>query len=345
MIRRSLQFTAPHRLDVVEELLPEPGPGEVLVRSTASAVSPGTEMLVYRGQWPLGTPVDVSIPSLEGRFAYPLKYGYSVVGEVFALGSGVPTQFLGKTVFAFNPHESHFVARPEHLISVPRGLSPEVAALLPNMETAASFIMDGAPLLGERTLVFGQGIVGLLTTRLLAHFPLSAIVALDNYPLRRQKSLEMGCSFCLDPSDPYVGEMLAELLDMGSLLGGADLTYELSGNPFALDQAVAFTGFDGRIVIGSWYGSKRADLGLGGHFHRARIRLISSQVSRLSPSLTGRWDKSRRMKLALEMLQTISPANLISHRIPFSRASEAYQLLDQSPGEVVQVILAYEEHP
>ncbi len=88
-------------------------------------------------------------------------------------------------------------------------------------------------------------------------------------------------------------------------------------------------------------GAKRAELDLGGRFHRSRIRLISSQVSSLSPELSGRWDKRRRFSLAWEMIAEIDPSRWITHRFPFDRAAEAYQLLDHSPQEAIQVLLTY----
>ena len=96
------------------------------------------------------------------------------------------------------------------------------------------------------------------------------------------------------------------------------------------------------MVIGSWYGGKRADLDLGGHFHRSRIRLISSQVSTIAPDLRGRWTKARRFNLAWEMIKKIQPSRFITHRLPVERASEAYQLIDQKPEESVQVVFTYQ---
>jgi alcohol dehydrogenase len=119
---------------------------------------------------------------------------------------------------------------------------------------------------------------------------------------------------------------------------GADLTYELSGNPAALDQAIAATGFSGRVVIGSWYGQKRVDINLGGRFHRSRIRLISSQVSTLA-QVERRWSKARRLQVAWWMLEQVQPARLITHRFPLAQAAQAYAMLDQHPEEAMQVIL------
>ena len=60
--------------------------------------------------------------------------------------------------------------------------------------------MDGQPIVGERVAVFGQGVVGLLTTALLARIPLSDLVTLDRHPLRRGRSLDLGAHRAVDPA-------------------------------------------------------------------------------------------------------------------------------------------------
>jgi threonine dehydrogenase-like Zn-dependent dehydrogenase len=115
----------------------------------------------------------------------------------------------------------------------------------------------------------------------------------------------------------------------------------LSGQPAALDQAIAATGFGGRVVIGSWYGQKRAALDLGGRFHRSRIRLISSQVSTIAPEWTGRWTKARRFETAWQMIEQVKPAQLVTHRFPVAQAATAYALLDERPSEAIQIMLSF----
>jgi threonine dehydrogenase-like Zn-dependent dehydrogenase len=119
------------------------------------------------------------------------------------------------------------------------------------------------------------------------------------------------------------------------------LTYEVSGAPAALNTALARTGYAGRVVIGSWYGSKQAPIDLGGAFHRSRIRLLASQVSTLDPRWLGRWDKARRFAVAWEMLRHLDAGALITHRLPVMQAPEAYRLLDQEPQQALQVLLEY----
>lgn len=199
----SLYFTARRRVSVHEEALPTLKATQVLVETLFSAISPGTERLIYRGEFPEGMAVDQSIVDLPGEFAYPLKYGYAAVGQVVALGKDVAADWDGCLVLAFHPHESHFIADPLTLLPVPGDINAEDAAFLPTMETAVNFVMDGAPVIGEDMLVFGQGIVGLMTTSILAGFPLANLITLDQHALRRRTSREVGAQASLYPDDGH----------------------------------------------------------------------------------------------------------------------------------------------
>jgi 2-desacetyl-2-hydroxyethyl bacteriochlorophyllide A dehydrogenase len=334
--RQALYFTAPRQMALREEELPPPGAGEVTVATLVSGISAGTEMLFYRDEVPPELAADATIAALSGPTGYPLKYGYAAVGRVIQLGSGVDRGWLGRLVFAFQPHQSHFTAPLTELQPLPAEVNPETAVLLPNMETAVSLLMDGRPLIGERVALFGQGVVGLLTTALLAGYPLASLTAVEPAEKRQALARRVGATAVVDPTAPDSRERLQTALG-----GPADLAYELSGNPQALDQAIAATGFDGRIVIGSWYGQKQAALNLGGPFHRSHIRLISSQVSQINPRWRGRWTHARRLDWAWEMLRRLRPSFLVTHRFELDQAPLAYQLLDEAGDTAVQVALIY----
>ena len=343
MKRTALIFEKPHTVLIKNEPMPGPGAREVLIKTIFSAISAGSELLVYRDQMPPGLPADMTIKALSKPFRYPLKYGYASVGEVVAVGSGIDRNWQDRHVFCFHPHESHYTAPVEDIMLLPEAIDPKQALFLPNMETAVNFLMDGRPIIGERVYVFGQGIVGLLTTALLAQYPLHQLVTFDRCSVRRRASLDAGADIALAPEAPASTDSLFDAGAPHATAGSADLVYELSGNPQALNQAIQFAGFGGRIVLGSWYGSQDALLDLGGWFHRNRIQLISSQVSTLPPELSGRWTKKRRINMAWEMIRKCEPAQFISHQFPLIRAKEAYELLDKHPEETLQIIFTYED--
>lgn len=332
MQAQTLFFTAPGKVETLNTPLPPLTQGQMLVETICSAISPGTEMLVYRGQFPKDL-IDTH-DTLSSKLEYPTPYGYATVGRVIKISKEMRHRWLDRLVFAFKPHTSHFIATPDELLPLPDGMSPERACFLPSMETAVNLMQDGAPILGERVLVLGQGIIGLLTTALLNEFPLDMLTTADCYPLRRSASLELGPKNCLDPN-------AKDFHKQATLQDGYDLTFELSGSPSALNDAIALTGFGGRVVIGSWYGERQAALDLGGEFHRSRIKLTSSQVSTIAPELSGRWDKGRRFQVVWDALERIRPEKWITHRFSLRDAKEVYRLLDENPDKTIQIILGY----
>jgi len=342
MKRISMIFKAPFEIDITEQALPGIGVKEVLVKTEFSAISQGTEMLLYRGLFPDELVVDETISELRRPLRYPLQYGYCAVGKIIQAGAEVSQDFLGKTVFCLHPHESCFSAGVDEILPIPNDIHPRDALFLANMEAAVNFLMDGRPIIGEKVVVLGQGVVGLLTAALLAKFPVAALVTLDNFALRREASLSLGAHLALDPAAPEDLQKAIEHLEPGASEGSADLIYELSGNPEALNTAIAMAVFDGRIVIGSWFGRQRAALDLGGRFHRKRIRLISSQVSTVTTALSARWSKQRRFDVAWDMIRKIKPARLITHQIPFLQVKEAFELIDRNRGSTIQVVLEYD---
>ena len=333
---RSLYFTAPESVEIRTERLDGLGPDEMCVETVASGISPGSELLVYRGEFPDGMAVDSTIDALDGEFEYPLCYGYAAVGEVTHVGSDVEEAWLGRRVFAFVPHASRFQTTPDAVVRVDDDVGAAEATLLPSVETATNLVLDGRPRVGERVVVFGAGPVGLCTTHVLSQFPLDRLVVVEPIASRRELARKLGADRVVSPepsgsvSDALPGE------------DGADLVFELSGQPSTLDAAVGATGYDGRIVVGSWYGTKRAPIDLGGSFHRERISIESSQVSTIDPALRGRWDRSRRFDTALDHLRALDTDLVLTEEVPFTRAAEAYRRLDRRAVEAPHVVLTYQ---
>lgn len=307
--RSSLIFEAAGRLKIEVSELAQPGPGLVLVESEMSAISEAEELLIYRGE---GLP--------EGVLGYPAKLGQAVVGRVIEVGQGVAHLWRGKRVFAFHPHESHFLSPTRDLLLLPEALAPQAAVFLPQVEMAVQLLYDGRPVIGERVAVLGQGPVGLLTVALLKRFPLGELVACESHPGRRQLSLQWGAQRCLAPED------LAEL-------GPCDLTYELSGEADRLGQAITVMGVSGRVVIGSWE--------LGAHFQRGSFQVLGAPERHEAQSAPG-WSRERRLAVTLNLLASIQAERLITHRIPLLEAARAFEILEQGRSQPNQVVLTYQ---
>ena len=350
MNANQLFFIKNKKVEIHEHKLPELQPNQVLVKNLYSAVSAGTEMLVYRGQIPDNMALDENLVAFnQQENSYPLQYGYACVGEIEDIGEDGDATCIGNKVFSFQPHASHHVCEMKSVINLPRGIDPKEAVFLANMETAVNLVQDANPHLGDRVIVMGQGVVGLLVSSILAEFPLASLDAVETLASRRILSVQAGTQETFSPASNEDITALKDKLKLrtqpnsNDSSGGADVVFELTGSPAALNMAIDFCAYAGRIVVGSWYGTKSAHLNLGTRFHRNRINIMSSQVSTIAPELSGRWDKERRFSVTWEMIKKCHPAQFISHCIPFTQAEKAYQLLDDSPQDALQVIFDYQQ--
>lgn len=334
MKARQLWFTAPGKIEIRQQELGALAADEVLVRTKVSGISAGTEMLVYRGQLPEDLALDVSIKAFKDRDAsYPLPYGYACVGHIQETGSALDKTLEGKKVFAFQPHASHFVSKLDQLIFLSEEISEEAGTFLANMETAVNFLIDGAVQPDENIAIIGMGVVGQLLNTALNQLPVKEITAIDAIKPRRD----------LAANEKYTSSAASDdkaLLDSET---GFDLIFEISGNPEALNLAIQLSNFAGRIIVGSWYGNKTAQINLGGAFHRNRLKIMSSQVSTISPEHSLEWTKETRLQKAMNLIAELKVEKYISHRFPLSQADKAYQLLDEDAEKALQVIFTYED--
>jgi len=327
-------FPRSRAVELREEPLPDLGPLDVRVQAIASGLSHGTEMLVYRGEVPVELELD--LPTLRGSFDFPIKYGYASVGRIVELGAKVEMLSAGDLVFVHHPHQSDYVVPESTPIRLPNGTDPEAGIFVANLETAVNVVLDAAPRLGERAIVFGQGVIGLLVTQLLRRSGAAIVLAVDPIARRRDLALRVGADAAAPPEEARA--LVRRFTDRL----GVDIAVEASGNGEALQAAVDCAAPEGTVVVASWYGTKRVSLSLGAEFHRRRLHIRSSQVSNLDPALAPRWDRGRRRAVAIALLPDLELGSLVSHRFPFARAAEAYRLVDEHPEDTVQVVLRYD---
>ena len=280
---KAVWYLAPGVAALREEAVPPPGPGEALVRSLASGLSRGTERLVLGGRVPPSQWGAMRAPLMGGEFPFPVKYGYAAVGVVEA----GPAALIGQRVFCLHPHQDRFLAPAAMCIPVPDGVPDLRAVLAANMETALNILWDARPLPGERALVIGAGVVGLLVAALLGRIPGMEVLLCDTDPARAGLAAALGLGFAAPAAVPV----------------GWELVIHASADPAGLRLGLERAGFEARIVEASWYGDKPVTLPLGEAFHARRLQLISSQVGQVAPAMRGRRTYAERLALALALLE------------------------------------------
>ncbi|MGA8172493.1 MAG: zinc-binding alcohol dehydrogenase, partial [Methylocystis sp.] len=237
----------------------------------------------------------------EGDFPFPVKYGYCAVGRVEA----GPEAWLGKTVFCLHPHQTGFVAPLDRLRPVPQAVPARRATLAANMETALNALWDSAAGPGDRIVVIGAGVVGLLVAALCAGLPGAEVIVVDIDPSRAKIAESFGARFLAAADFAARGE------------ADADILFNASASPEGLALALGGAGLEASVIETSWYGDANVAAPLGGAFHAKRLRLISSRVGRVSPSRRPRWSFARRLDKALELLANARYDALITDEVKF----------------------------
>ena len=293
---------APGHGEIRQVTLPEPGRGEVLVRTLRSGVSRGTETLVFRGAVPRDQYAAMRAPFQEGDFPAPVKYGYLNVGAV----EEGPAELRGRTVFCLYPHQTAYVVPAAAVAVVPEEVPPARAVLAGTVETAVNALWDAAPLVGDRVTVVGAGMVGCCVARLLSRFPGVEVTLVDVDPGRAGVAAALGVEFAL-PDDAG---------------GGRDLVVHASATSAGLQRSLELLAPEATVIDLSWYGDSEVRLSLGGAFHSGRLAIRSSQVGTVSPARSGRRTTADRLALALELLRDPAFDALVSGESRFAELPE-----------------------
>lgn len=315
---RAFRLLGPGRGALVDVELPEPGPGDVVVATRHSAISRGTELLVFRGGVPASQYGVMRAPFQSGEFPGPVTYGYLAVGTV----EDGPGSLRGREVFCLHPHQTRFVVPGSAVSVVPDDVPASRAVLAGTVETAVNALWDGAPRVGDRVAVVGAGMVGCAVAALLAGIPGTRVELVDVDAGRAAVADALGVGFAL-PDDAA---------------GGCDLVVHASATEAGLARSLELLGVEGELVELSWYGDRTPRVPLGEGFHSGRLAIRASQVGRVSPSRRARWTHADRMALALRLLADPRFDALITEAVPFEALpATMVRLADGAPGLGVRV--------
>ena len=319
VVARALWYTKPGQGELRSERLPALRPGEARVRTLFSLISRGTERLVAHGEVPQSEWTTMRAPMQVGAFPFPVKYGYSATGVVTAGRQDL----VGSTIFCLHPHQDHFLAPEATLLAVPGDVPARRAILAANMETALNAHWDAGVTPGDRILVVGAGIVGLLTAHLARRIAGADVVICDIDPGRGELAARLGIAFASSSDLPRDNRIV----------------FHASDTAAGLQTAIDHTAFEGRIIEMSWYGQKPVQVNLGGSFHSRRLQLISSQVGHVSPTHRSTVSHTQRLGTALALLNDPALDHLVAQDIAFESVPERLtEIFGTSTSQPVSVI-------
>jgi 2-desacetyl-2-hydroxyethyl bacteriochlorophyllide A dehydrogenase len=327
---RSLWFVGPRGVEITTDEVPPLADGQVLVRTTFSGISSGTELLAYRGELDPELSVDETIGALGGTFRFPFRYGYSCVGVVEESRSALDP---GTPVFAFHPHQDRFVADAERVLRL-GSVSPREATPFPLVDTTLQSALDARPVRDETGVVFGLGVVGLLTALMIRRSG-GRVVAVEPRAWRRDAAAGLDIV-------AVAPEQLQDRLNADGPAPLVPLVIEASGNPQVLRSALPLLAHEGTVLVASWYGTKEVTLPLGQEFHRRRLTIRSTQVSTIPARLSDRWDAERRRRAVVALLDELPLAGLATHTFPFAAAAAGFATIDAGASGLIHAAFGYE---
>ncbi len=301
-ISSALWYSRQGQAEIRQETIRPPAADEVRVRTLFSAISRGTETLVWSGKVPPSEFGRMRAPFMAGDFPFPVKYGYAAVGRV----EGGSPLLRNRTVFALHPHQTIFNVAASAVVELPDTLPPQRAVLAANMETALNAVWDAAPGPSDRIAVVGAGVVGALVAYLCVHLPGADVTLVDINPGRAELAGAIGVGFA----------------EPAGAKGDCDLVFHASGSPDGLQTAIDLAGEEATVLEMSWYGDAPVTAMLGGPFHSRRLRLVSSQVGKVAPSHRARWTHHRRLAAAAALLGDQRLDALLAPAINFQELPE-----------------------
>ena len=343
---KALVITGPRQLAYETYDDPALKPDEVRIQTLYSGISAGTEMTQYRGTNPFMNKrwdetnrlyVSSDVPS----WTYPVpNIGYEEVGKVIEVGSAVSDLPLGTLVFGTWWHRTHYVANLDWVRArlLPPGADPLVGIFSHIGAVGLNGVHDGRIRIGETVAVFGLGTPGQIVAQ-AARASGARVIAVDMLDARLEMAKRLGAHITLNAKSGAVAETIKRITDSR----GADVVFEVSGSSAALNEAIRAAAYSGRVVAMGLFQGEARGLYLSEEFHHNRVNIICSQIAGVDPELKYRWDKLRLQQTAVRLqadgILNLTP--LITHRAPFDRAIELFEMIDRTPEQVVQAVIEF----
>lgn len=309
--------------------IPPIGDDEVLVATTCTLISPGTERAFLLG-----------LPNAQGR--YPSRPGYSNIGTVIEVGKAVKNYQVGERVASTQGHTSHFVASPNRLLKVTAADVPAEEAVFFNLGAIALQGVRKARIeLGETTLVLGQGLIGLLAMQLSRLSGATPLIAADLTDSRLEISKSIGADYTLNPEDTNFSEQLSDVTNGN----GPVVVIEATGHPDAISTALDVAGRDARVVLLASTRGETPKVNFYRDVHKKGLILYGAHnaIRPRQESSPNFWTLEDDSLLLLTLIaqKRLNLIPLISHRVPGEEAPDAYQRLMEWNPSLLGVVLQW----
>jgi len=339
-VTRAAVLQAPRRLELVERRKPQAAPGEVLVRTAATAVC-HTDLSIYTGAHP--------------GVRYPVVMGHESTGVVEAIGEDVSGLRPGQHVIV-NPVIScgrcdcclrgathlcrnaglfgreiegslnQYVRLPErYLYALPEALPLAQATLIETLATVRHAQQRLGLKAGESVVVLGQGTSGLLHARLAVLAGANPVIAVSRSRWKLDRAIAMGAHHALDTGAERSADEVVRLTGGA----GADAVIDTAGGAAALRAGIEMLRPGGRFSAFSISHESAADLNLF-PFYNKEISVIGSRA--LLP-------EDMRPSIDLVASGAIDVKGFITATYPLTHAAEAFEEYERNPSRILRIVI------
>jgi threonine dehydrogenase-like Zn-dependent dehydrogenase len=319
---RKIQFTGKSALQITTGPIPTPAAGELLLQTTRTLVSTGTEGIVFTRNFAPGTHWD-------GWVKYPFNAGYLHVGHVIGLGPGVTGWKIGDRAATRLSHASHAVVTADHVPHIPDNVSDDDATWMGLGKITQMGVRAAEHTLGEDVVIIGLGLLGQLVTQYVRLMGARRIIAIDTAPLRLEMAQRHGATETLRMTAADALPRIKELT------GGrmADVVYDITGFPAVFATALPLARRFGKVVLLGDAGNPQMQT-LTPDVVTRGVRIVGAHDGHTVATATDRepWTDRAVSELFLTYLSRgqINVHDLITHRFKPEQAPEVYPML-QTP--------------
>lgn len=330
---KRLVITGPRMAELEDVPTPDCTDDGLLVRTSVTALSTGTEMRTYSGK-----PVDPA-----GRLLYPhgvpLKFpyeaGYSMVGHVAGVGSNTAGFSVGDRVFVGQPHKEYAAVAADLAFKLPDGVPTEQAVFLNILGVGQLALRKGRLGPGENVAIVGLGVVGLSTLAFCRAFRFSTL-AIDKDERRLAVAAAMGAGVTVSPDSADLQEKVMDWSDGR----GADVVIEAATAWSAIKTGMDVVRPGGTVVVVATHTDKPDFSPVSYPYSVKDVALLTSYG--YGPR-DDRWDRRASMALSAELLARgeldISP--MLTHAVEWSEIPEVYRRLDQGDLGLLGVVVRW----
>jgi len=332
-------FPEARQVDIWEEEIAGPKPGQVLCKAQQSLISTGTELHCLNGIFDRGT-------NWFDWVKYPFRPGYSMVGEVIAVGEGVRSVQPGDRLASYDEHQQYYIIslfdpatetdRPKSRgpYILPADMSDEEGTWRSLAGTTQNAVRRGSIVFGEAVGVVGLGILGQLTTQYLAAAGAKRIVAIDRVAARLDIAKQNGATHTLQ-MDANDAQLAVHELTEGWML---DAVFDVTGTPTTLAPCIQLLRQLGRVVLlGDTPTPSQQYLGPGVVSNAVSILGIHGFTLPEERTAFTPWTAREMSEVFFTYLQrgAMNVKNLITHRYsPLDAASVYQSLLNDRSGSL-----------